>query len=214
MLGDALSYPSNGDDWLKTILIGGGLLLTSGLIIPMFILYGYTIRVLRSAAKDEDTPPSFEGWDELVIDGLKMFGISIGYLIIPYAISIISVFIGRSSMVLLLFSSLLLIVAGYTLPVAMTNFALTGDVKAAFELRQIVNAAFTTRYFISVVLALVVGGVLSIIAGLLSLLLVGLPLLFYVLIVINYLYGQGCGSMLQTGSEDREQVSGPSSPAR
>lgn len=116
--------------------------------------------------------------------------------------------------VLMLFASLPLVVAGYTLPVALTNFALTDDVSAAFEIRQIVNAAFTTQYFISVVLAIVVGGILSIIGGLLSLLLIGLPLLFYVLIVVNYLYGRGCGSMLQTEPEDPEQVSSPGSPSR
>lgn len=214
MLGDALSYPSNGDDWLKTILIGVGLMITSFLIIPAFILNGYLIRVLRSAARGEDTPPSFGEWAELLVDGLKMIGISIAYLLIPYMILIIAMFAARSGgELVLLFAGLLLIVAGYTLPVAMTNFALTGKVDAAFEIGRIVDAAFTTQYFLSVVFALVVGLVLGAIAGLLSLLLIGLPLLFYVLVATYYLYGRGCGSMLQPGPEDREQVSGPS-PSR
>lgn len=219
MLGDALSYPSNGDDWLKTLLIGVGLMVTSFLIIPGVMLSGYTVRILRSAARGEDTPPSFGEWAELLVDGLKMTGISIAYLIIPYVISIALVFAGQSSggivgMIISLLGLLLVLVAAYILPVALTNFALTENVDAAFEIRRIVNAAFTTQYFASVVLAFVVGLVLGLIAGLLSLLLIGLPLLFYVMIATYYLYGRGCGSMLQTEPEGREQVSGPSSPSR
>lgn len=71
MFDDALSYPSNADDWLKPLLIGGSLLLFSFFIIPAFLVQGYSIRVLRSAANNEETPPSFTEWGDLLVDVSK-----------------------------------------------------------------------------------------------------------------------------------------------
>lgn len=217
MFDDAISYPSNADDWLKPLLIGGSLILFSFLIIPGFLVQGYSIRVLRSAAKDEDTPPSFTEWGDLLVDGLKMTIISLCYFI-PCVIIIILMFVVTSDggLALLLAVFLLLVVVGYIYYVALTNFALAESIGAAFELRQIINAAFTSRYFIAVILSVIAGAVLYFVALLLFVtyigILIGAIVQFYAQVMVYYLLARGCGPCLQSEPEDHEQVDSPSSP--
>lgn len=217
MFDDALSYPSNADDWLKPLLIGGSLMLFSFLIIPAFLVQGYSIRVLRSAAKDEDTPPSFTEWGDLLVDGLKMTIISLCYFI-PCLIVVILLFVVFSDggWALLFGVFLLLAVVAYIYHVALTNFALAESIDAAFELRRIGNAAFTTRYFIAVSLAVVVGAVLYFVALLLFFtyvgVLIGMLVQFYAQVMVFYLLARGCGPCLRPESkpDETEQVSSPS----
>ena len=60
MLGDALSFPRNDDDWLETVLIGGVLSILGVLVVPAILVNGYLLRVLEAAVADEETPPRFE----------------------------------------------------------------------------------------------------------------------------------------------------------
>jgi hypothetical protein len=218
MLSDALSYPSNSDDWLKTMLIGGILIVTSFLIIPAFLLQGYFVRVLRSAARGEDAPPSFDDWDEMLVDGFKMFGIGFAYglfgIIVPALVvaagTLVSDVLG---MILGLLAIVFVFAISYLIPAAQTNFALTGKFGAAFEIKQITDAAFTSQYFVAILLSMVVGGILGFISTLLMLLVVGLFFLVYTQMVVYYLYGRGCGPNLRS-PQVREPVSSPGNPSR
>lgn len=197
MIGDAISYPRQHDDWLKTILIGGLLIIASAIpvlgIVATVLIYGYFVRVLRSAARDEATPPVFDEWPEMLIDGIKYLGIFLAYYFIPAMISIILLAIlGFDSIVGLLLMGLLMVVAMYLFPVALTNFALTDSIDKAFDLSTITDAAFTREYFVAVVLAILVGLVLGIIGSILSILLVGIGVLFYMSIVVHYIFARGC----------------------
>lgn len=208
MIGDAISYPTQHDDWLKIILIGGLLSIVSAIpvlgIVGSILISGYFVRVLRSAGRDEETPPVFDEWGELLIDGIKYIGISLIYFLIPTVISfILLAILGFDSIVGLLFMVVLMLVIMYLLPAALTNFALTDSVDAAFDLSAITDAAFTSEYFVAIVLAILVGLVLGIIGSILSIVLVGIAVLFYMNIVVHYIFGQGCGPMLreETGEE-------------
>lgn len=105
MIEDAVTYLTRNDDWVKVEVIGGGLLVLSGiitfmavvssiLIILPFFLYpiailvalpvgGYYIRVFRSTVSGSDTPPNFSDWGGLFRDGALSLIISIIYMIIP-----------------------------------------------------------------------------------------------------------------------------------
>lgn len=217
MLGEALSYPRRGDGWLKRIGIGGLLYILSFLVIPVFILQGYFLRVLGSAAREEGSAPAFEDWGGLLVDGLKLVVVSIAYLIVPYAVlfaggALLGSGGGNPSvvgLVLTLLGFLLTLVAAFVLPVAQTNLALEGRVGAAFDFGRVFGAAFSGRYVIAVILAVVVGGILSIIAGLLSILIVGIFLLFYVQVFIFYLYGTGCGPKLVEEVDPTQSATDP-----
>lgn len=213
MLGEALSYPRRGDGWLKRIGIGGLLILTSFLIVPGILLQGYSARVLRSAALGEETPPAFGDWGEMLVDGLKLYVISLAYIIIPYAIFLASVFsVGGSDggsalgSLGMLVGGLGLLVVSYLLPAAMTNFAVNDSLGAAFDFGTVFSAAFTGRYLLAIVLAIVVGGILGAIGGALVILFfLGLFVLFYVQMFVFYLYGTGCGPQLTGESGSAEQ---------
>lgn len=205
MLGEALAYPRQGDDWLGTIVVGGVLFVFSFLVVPGIILNGYFVRVLRSAARGEETPPEFEDWEGLLMDGLKFTVVAIVYVMVPTIVLVAGIVLfGVSSGIvsligglLALLGGVLVLLAAFTLPVAQTTFALDGRVEAAFELRRILGAAFTGRYLVAVVLAVVVGGLFNMIAAILSLLLVGPFVLFYAQVFVFHLQGAGCGPQLR-----------------
>lgn len=202
MIGDAINYPTQHDDWLEIILIGGALGIAS--IIPFIgligslLLAGYYVRVLRSAAKDEKTPPVFDEWAELLVDGLKYVGIALTYVLIPSIIATLLLSIlGLDSLVGLLIAFLIVLVAMYLLPAALTNFALTDSVDNAFDLGTVTDAAFTGEYFIAIVLTVLIGSVLGSIGSLFMIVLVGFAVVFYVNIVVHYIVARGCAPALR-----------------
>lgn len=175
MLEESLSYPQRNGGW-RTILIGGLLMLFGFLVVPIFVVYGYTVRVLRSAALGEEMAPRFEDWGGLLVDGLKAFVIGVAYVVVPYVVVFIALFggllaasgeneAGAAVAIVLLLLGLVafvaLFVVAYVLPVALTNFALEDRLGAAFEFRNIATAAFTRDYLVAVLLSMGVGVVVG-----------------------------------------------------
>lgn len=203
MLGDALSFPRSGDDWLPTLLIGGVLSVFSVLVIPAFLVQGYFVRVLRAAATDETEAPSFTDWGRLLTDGLKLFVVNLAYsliLAIPYFALIFAIGFGSTGStdgpgalvaVLGLVVFVLALVVGYFIPAAFTNFAIEGNFGAAFDFGTIKSGAFTSDYATAWVLAIVVGIVGGLVGMALSVLVVGIFVLFYVQVSFYYLVGRG-----------------------
>jgi hypothetical protein len=210
MLGDALSFPRSGDDWIPTLLIGGVLSVLSVLVLPVFVVQGYLVRVLRAAANDETDAPSFTDWGGLFVDGLKLFVINIAYslvIAVPY-FALFFVLFGSNdgmsalSLVLALVTVVLALVVGYFIPAAFANFALEDDFGAAFDFGTIKSAAFTSDYAIAWVLAILVGAVGGFIGAALSVVLVGILVLFYVQVSVYYLFGRGFAKGLgRTGGD-------------
>lgn len=85
MLEDALSYPRRDDSW-RTVVIGGLLTCFGFLLLPLFVVYGYGVHVLRSSALGEAEAPPFDDWSDLLVDGLKAFAISLAYGFVPFLI--------------------------------------------------------------------------------------------------------------------------------
>ncbi|SDM37050.1 Protein of unknown function [Halogranum gelatinilyticum] len=200
MIGQALSFPRSGDDWIPTLLIGGVLTVLGVLVIPVFLVQGYFLRVLRAAANGETEAPSFTDWGELLVDGLKLFVVNIAYsliLIIPYFALIFAVGLGGNNgpgalaAVLGLVVFVLALVVGFFIPAAFTNFAIEGDFGAAFDFGTIKDGAFTSDYATAWVLALVVGLVGGLVGAALSFVLVGIFVLFYVQVAVYYMFGRG-----------------------
>lgn len=231
MLGDALSYPKSGDEWVKRILIGGTLTLIGAFIfITLLPVQGYLVRVLRSAAADEQVAPNFEEWGDLFVDGIKLILVQIVYLLVPIVVLVggafvtgIGVFaagdapglgtgVGLFGAVILLVGVLLGLVAIYLVPAALTNFAHEDSFGAAFDIATITDAAFTSEYVVALVLAFFVSFVLGIVAVLLSFILVGFFIQFYVQVAVFYLFGRGYARGLglepgsQTGTEAATSV--------
>lgn len=205
MIGDAISYPTQREDWIEIILIGGILFIISAVpflgLIGTSILAGYYVRVLRSTATDEEVLPIFDEWAELFIDGLKYIAISLIYSLIPFILTLLVLLIlGIDPIISMLVAYLPELVAVYLLPAALTNFALTDSVDAAFDISTITDAAFTSEYFVAIVFSIFTGIILGLIGGLFTVVLVGFGVLFYMAIVVHYLVARGCGSTLRQNS--------------
>ncbi|WP_313695649.1 DUF4013 domain-containing protein [Halorarum halobium] len=211
MLEESLRYPLESDDSIATLLIGALLTVLSILIIPAFIVQGYLVRVLRSSVAGETEAPSFTDWGDLFVDGLKLFLINLVFGIIvaiPFVIVTV-VFLGGAfaagdagggsgaaalgllSLLLFAVVGLLALVLAYFLPAMFANFAVEGRLGAAFDLSTVRAVAFTSEYFVAVLLGVVAGAVLNSVGGTLAFILVGLPILFYGQVVTYYLFGRG-----------------------
>ncbi|WP_336023178.1 DUF4013 domain-containing protein [Halobellus salinisoli] len=215
MLADALSYPLDGDSWIRTVLIGGLLSLLTVFVIPIFFLQGYYVRVLRGVTNDDPNPPEFTDWTDLLIDGLKLFAVNIVVgLIVFLAMGVVAVIFGAGSLLsaggaggdpgaavggvfgalgivgFLLFIAFALLL-GYVAPGMFANFAREDSIAAAFDVSTVIAGVTSIEYLTAWVLAIIVALVLGTIASLLSVVLIGIFALFYVQVVTYYLFGRG-----------------------
>ena len=226
MLGDAFSFPRNDDDWLETVLIGGVLSLLGVLVIPAILVDGYLLRVMAAAVGGEETPPRFDDWGDLFVDGLLVWVVQFVYVGVPgfLLFAVVGSFglvasvststggapepsggagAGLAVAIVVIFVLLvLLLLALFLLPAALANFARTGEFGAAFHLRTIARAAFSGDYVLALLLSIAVGLVLGFVGALLSVVLVGVFVLFYLQVVVYHVLGQGFagGLELQRGA--------------
>lgn len=208
MIEEAINYPRDGDDARTTILIGGVLGLLSVLVVPIFLLLGFTIRVLRSVESGEETPPTFGDWGELFVDGLKAFAIAVVYFVVPFVVlaitaggTILAAVTGdvtpgaiAGALVGISIAGVLWLVALYVLPAALASFASADRLGAAFDTtalrRVLLDGRYATAWLVAFgffIVAGVVIGVLSVVPPLGFV--VGAFLDFYVGVAAAYLYG-------------------------
>lgn len=218
MFGEALRFPLAGDDGVKSVLIGGVLGLLGFLIIPIFFVQGYTVRVLQVAMDGGEEAPPFDEWGDLLVDGLKLFVITLAYFLVPMVLlfGALFAFVGISAvgvgaggepspaaltgagivgLLLISVGFILFLLVAYLVPAAVANFAHKDDLGAAFDVRTVIDAAFSADYFVAVVFAILVGLLAGILSFLLSIIIVGLLLVpflsFYVQVATYYLFGRG-----------------------
>lgn len=245
MLNEALRSPFGADHWLKTIGIGAGLqfsavliagmgvLLGGVVVVPalvgalllMAVFWGYFLRVLRHAANEKPTLPVFDDWIGLGVNGVKFFGIILGYLSIPIVLIFIEVgFLTTSDgsmtgigAVVYMVARLLALVSAFFVPVGLTNYILTDQMREAFALREVFEAALTGSYVKAVLLSLLFWFCHRLIQFLdifiwelstyVLYLAVGSVLSFYLLIVIFSLLGRGCGPCLLEAKDKQAAAS-------
>ncbi|MFC6960797.1 DUF4013 domain-containing protein [Halocatena marina] len=224
MIEEALSYPLEDENRLNTIGLGGVIyiivsfmsffadIFSNQLIaIPLllvlsiggFTLAGYSARVLRVTARGKETVPRFTDWRGLLVDGFKLTVVNIAYLLPTILTFIVAFAIGSNDGgsttavgYLSLAAFAIGLVALFFTPVAWTNVALTDRLSAAFEFRTIVDAALTGQYLVAVGLLVILGAIFRLISGFLAIILVGFFILFYTQVVLSYLVGSSCGSIL------------------
>ncbi len=219
MLEDAIQYPWTGEQKLETLVIGGVLSLLGVLFVPSLFVYGYLVRVIRQVSSGEtDTPPVFDEWEELLVDGLAVFGISLVYVLLPTVILIgglfvllvpVGVGVGAGSSdggVFALFGVLLslavallgfavFLAAFYLLPAAVAAYARTGRFGSAFSPSTVRPVGTDRSYAVAWLVAVVVGFLAQVVGGALTLTLVGAVLVpfvtFYGNVASAYAIGAG-----------------------
>lgn len=216
-VGQALEFPTNGDGWIKTVLIGGVLsILGSFLLLPLIPVQGYFVQVLRSATEGSTERPAFEDWGTLFVDGLKILGVQLVYGILPFVVVAIGVTVsgiglgvggtggsavGAVGGLVLLLGALSFLAAVYLIPAAVANMAHENSFGAAFDVSTLVSVGSSADYLVGVLVAIAVGLVLGLVAGALSLVVVGVFLAFYVQVVTYHIFGQAYAAA--TGSDQQ-----------
>jgi hypothetical protein len=211
MLGESLRFPFQGDDWVRPFVIGSLCALGSFLIIPAIILYGYTLRMIRAGATGQTTPPRFEDWEELLIDGIKAYAVILVYtipltlvvfLFLTFVVGVGAITagavgsdaafagIGVVTLVAVLVSIAVSLAVAYVLPASLIALATQDDLGAAFNRSAIQRLVTSRTYFVGLLVALGVATVGGLVATPLVFLLVGFAVQFYMQVVIGHYLGQ------------------------
>lgn len=213
MLGDAISFPLEGDGGIKRIAIGGGVLFLSFLIVPIFWILGYAARCGLAGVRQDAEPPAItEDIGGQIVDGLKTFVVSLVYALVPLILFFIAITVGLAGaveggnpgagagiigLVLGLISVLGFLAAGYIIPAGVLRMMEEDNIGAGFSIGAVTDAAFDSDYFVAWLIAIGVGIVVGIINQILAITVVGVVLLpfiaFYQQVVTFYLYGRGYG---------------------
>jgi len=231
MFNESLRYIQRREDWVKTVAIGGVLSFLSFLLVPIVLVAGYYVRVLRSTMHGEEMPPAFDEWGDLATDGLKAVVIGFVYSLVPsviggvvFAIAGVSFFGGAANDsgglalaggLIFLVGSLIVLVLGlavaYVLPAALANFVERESLGAAFSFDEIRAVVSTGKYATAWAygFAIVLG--VSILIGLLNVVpilggLVGLFVSFYGIVAAYYIVGTTWGEIHELTMVDDGEV--------
>lgn len=197
MIVDAFKYPLADDNYLRTLLVGSLLTVGSILVLPLFVLLGFFTKTIGNAING-DAPPQFEEYGSLFVDGLKLTAVFLTYLIVFVVLMGLVSLAGSISETAGTVGFLLLVPLYFGLMYVATSilfhFCRHRRMGDAFDLRAVLDTAFSLRYLAVVLLWLFVFPTLFVIGQvLLAVTIVGLLLipatLVYELIVYAKLIG-------------------------
>ncbi len=220
IISDAIKYPSAA--WSKVLILG------IILIIPIvnFIGLGYLFRIIKATFAGIDELPDFDDVGELLIDGLKIFVVSIVYAIPVVIIAAIvgavlsfnpatttGTFTGFDMFAFALSYSVYIIIAiiiGLVEIMAIANMALyEGELGAAFKFSEILDriamiewGKYLGWYIVMVLLGLVAG----VIAGLTLIIIVGFILVPLIIYPYFSMFGARSLALLFASSEEEAPV--------
>ena len=163
MIEASLNYLRSSEEWVKTVLIGGVLTLFGIFLVPLVLVVGYYVRVLRGTMRDEAEPPVFDEWRDLLTDGLKGFAIYLVYGLIPAIIGAVVAAVGIGgaiagdsgvagaigglvAVVGFLVALVFGLAAAYIIPAALANYVEKDDVMAGFAFGELRSVILTGEY--------------------------------------------------------------------
>jgi hypothetical protein len=84
-LKELLAFPFQDDDWKNKLLIGT-LIVFAGFaipLIPFFFLYGYMMQIMHHIIVEKGKPflPKWDDWGKLFVDGAKLLGAVLIYML-------------------------------------------------------------------------------------------------------------------------------------
>ncbi|ELZ99362.1 DUF4013 domain-containing protein [Haloferax sulfurifontis] len=230
MISESLNYLRNGEDWVKTVLIGGVLGLLSILIVPTFLVIGYLLRVVRATMKGDEQPPVFDDWGDMAIDGVKGFAIAFVYALVPAIIAgvfgfagIVGAAAGGSdaagavggivALVGLLLAFVLGLFAAYLIPAALSNYAETDRMGSAFDFGTLRPILTSGKYATAWLMSFAVLFASSIVVGVLNVIpllgfVVGAFVTFYAAVAAYYIIGKTWGELHEVEMMDEGETPG------
>jgi uncharacterized membrane protein YdjX (TVP38/TMEM64 family) len=190
-----LKFPLEDLDWGKKILIGGVL---NTVPILNFISFGYALETMKMVMDKDYALPDWDEFGAKFMMGLKAVIISIIYMIIPIVIMTISVIIGlffgkeSIAMIGLSVATLLAVVIGVMLPMAIASYVAKDSMKVAFNFTEIIKRIMSVFveyviYYIVIVILMAIGSFLFVIPVIGWIL--GAICMFYLQLVSAYYFG-------------------------
>lgn len=233
MISESLNYLRNDEEgWVRTLLIGGILTFIGVLVVPMILVAGYLVRVVRATMHGDEQPPVFDDWGDMAMDGLKASVIAFAYSLVPGII--FAVFVGGSIFALVLgngstgsgliggigflagglLALVLSLVAAYVTPAAIANYVETDQVGKGFAVSDLRPVLTSGQYFtawISAFAVIFAGGLVSSALSSVIPLLGWLPgafVTFYALVAAYYIIGQAWGDLRDIEVRESEEQPG------
>lgn len=185
---------------IKKTLIGGFLLMASILILPYFVFYGYTMKILRKTGEKElDELPKWDDWDKLFIDGLIAFLFSLIISIPIYIIMYLPIFAGYEftyiSWIFQIIGSMSSFIMSYILFILLALLMREGHEELT-NFSRIKNIATSKEYIITYLIFIAIGigfGIFALffVIFTLGIGLIALPFLYFLLqFILFYMIGR------------------------
>lgn len=206
-LGKAFSFPFRDERWFGKFLIGALFMLLSILLVGVFILAGYFVRVTQAAMRKEaEALPAWDDIGGMLVSGFKfvvvylIYSIPIFLLYIPLVVMAVAAGVGGQGEEAGLFTGLygaavVFLIVPYALalsllmPVITYRFAERENIGDALDIGGII-AAFRRNWQSALIVALIAVGIQSFAAVGLVLLFIGVFFtIFYAYLVSAYLFG-------------------------
>jgi hypothetical protein len=212
----------NEAGWWKTFLVGVVLEVLGFLIVPLIVLQGYYVRVLRRTLAGDPEPPSFGQPGTLLVNGLKMSVITGAYSAVPILVFLGFFFAaldagngllltGRGFRALLLglfWSLAIAAVFSYVGAAGLARFAHTGKLRSAFS-PTVLTFVFSGAWFIMWLKIGIISLGLALVGVILSLLSAGILGVVLAPVKVKYL---GTVVMRMVGKTYRRRVDVDSVP--
>ncbi|AFK19562.1 DUF4013 domain-containing protein [Haloferax mediterranei ATCC 33500] len=205
-------------------------MLGSFLIIPMFLLFGYLVRVLGATASGDPEPPAFDDWGGMAVDGVKGFVVTLVYGFVPFALIAVSFGIGMGGAgtgndaaagilggigaLGMLVSFVALFVLYYLVPAALTNMAVEGDFGAAFDFSRLKDILLSVDYLVAWLIPFLIAFVAQAVTSLLVTVTFGLGFIlvptiqFYTNVAVFYMFGRAFGKVTGVGAPQQSATTG------
>ena len=144
-LGDILGAPFRDPRALPKFL--GGCLAVVGILffgLGLLALAGYLFQTAERARRGEEHPmPEWGDLGQLLGDGLRVFGVVLGYLLPVFALTVVVAILGLipvlgglANVVLGPLTLLLGVLAAALLPVALAQMVASGEIRSAFGVQE------------------------------------------------------------------------------
>jgi hypothetical protein len=206
-LGNAFSFPFRDSSWFVKFLLGVLFMVLAILLVGIFVLAGYFIRVTQAVMRREQNP--LVDWDD--IGGMLVTGFKFILVFIVYSIPILLLYIPMVALIVMsemtggspagdlmtgmyaTIAMFLIVPYGLALsllqPVITYRFAARERIGDALDIVEVVRA-FRRNWQSSLIVALIAVGIQSFAAVGFVLFIVGvLFTMFYSYLVTAYLYG-------------------------
>jgi hypothetical protein len=187
IISNAVKYPSS--NWKKVLILGIFFIL-SFVIVGIFFVFGYYLRIIKSTIAGMDELPEFDDWGGMFIDGVKVLVVHFIYLLIPGIVIGVGVFASIASLAATntsiytapasffaligitgIIGIILALIFALFAHIAVANMALYDEIGAAFRFSEILDKIKMIgwgKYIIWYIVMLIIGFVVGLIAGILN----------------------------------------------